>query len=143
MGWLGGAAKGRKKEREREKKSGFIRGARRRRGEEDRLEAASRDRRRRRRRRHRRRRYALSTLHNTALVVNSMTFEQNAAVSPYDRPSHRGRERARGRFLLIHSLTAPPAVLFPSRPFYCLGSRPSIFKRRSYAKRIALLLAQR
>lgn len=40
----------------------------------------------------------LSTLHNIALVVNSMTFEQNAAVSPYD-----GARRAGGKFFFIRS----------------------------------------
>jgi len=77
----------------------------------------------------------LSTLHNTALVVNSMTFEQNAAVLPYDGASRRDDSS------LYALLTAPRA-----RPYYfslalsiVSSSRSGIFKRRSYAKRIALL----
>lgn len=62
----------------------------------DRLEDAS-----------RRRCDVLSTLHNIALVVNSMTFEQNAAVSPYD-----GTRRAEGQFFLIR-----PYISFLS-PFF-------------------------
>lgn len=49
----------------------------------------------------------LSTLHNTALVVNSMTFEQNAAVSPYDRASRRGT-------ILPYTLLPHPPSLLPA-----------------------------
>jgi len=60
----------------------------------------------------------LSTLHNTALVVNSMTFEQNAAVSPYDRASQALQGREKGRFLFIRSYcSARRTVLFRSSPF--------------------------
>lgn len=55
----------------------------------------------------------LSTLHNTALVVNSMTFEQNAAVSPYDRASRRGTILP--YTLLPHPPSLPPALSLSRR----------------------------
>lgn len=58
----------------------------------------------------------LSTLHNAALVVNSMTFEQNTAVSPCDRASRRGGGEEEDDSPLYLS-----AVLLLPRPFYCLG----------------------
>lgn len=81
----------------------------------------------------------LSTLHNTALVVNSMTFEQNAAVLPYDRASRRVASR-RGGTIPLYTLFLPPARIISLSPFLLSRARTrGIFKWRSYAKRIALL----
>jgi len=79
---------GRRAGGEMKEKRGFIKGAR---VAEERLEDAA----------------CSSALHNTALVVNSMTFGQNAAVSPYD-----GDAASQGAAILSYMSSSSPLPMY-------------------------------
>jgi len=69
-----------------------------------------------------------SALHNTALVVNSMTFGQNAAVSPYaETPRRRQRQ-----FFLIRPYSAPS--LPPRSVFFIASTRGRAYLSSAFVR---------